>query len=130
MVREGRPCKLYFDIEWTVPLSHQLSAMPASGDMSIAVIKQIISDVLTERFPARRHDTVLELNGSRVVAKRGNDDVEEQAWKNSFHLIYPDLVFRCNNGLMKQIAKQVHAKVGSLCGLTSDHCQGNPVDLA
>lgn len=98
--------------------------------MGIAAIKQIISDVLTERFPARQQDTVLELHGSRVVAKRSNDGVESQAWKHSFHLIYPDLVFRCNNGLMKQIASQVHWKVGSVFGLPSDHVQSNPVDLA
>eukprot|EP00961_Rhodomonas_salina_P157971 2126349-Rhodomonas_salina.1 len=130
MIREGKPCKLYFDVEWMTTLARREA--PAAGDMTISAIKEIISRVVSARFPDRSSPAVIELDGSREVVT-GSDT---RAWKHSFHLIYPDLVFRCNNGRMKEVAREVRDSVGHRFPTLSTEefptmstADPNPVDL-
>jgi len=125
MIRTGEMCKLYFDIEWMTDKQAPDDATAATECTKCAVsiegVKRVITDVLQELLPdvlGQDRETALEviqLNGCR----RHGDKI-----KNSYHLIYPALVFRRNNGLMKHIAKCVFGKVGERFSF-----EKNPVDV-
>lgn len=106
MIRDSRPCKMYFDVEWiTQPSSHE------AGAITIDDIENVICRVFACMFPeAPQGLQCVRLKGSRMVSK---------GLKNSFHLIYPGVVFSRNNGAMKNVARRAAEALRKKTGLSA-----------
>ena len=93
LIREGRPCKAYFDLEV------EPGVMDARcGDQLCQQVINAWADRIRSKWPlveshCPRCLEVLILNGSRLTP---------EGWKISYHLVYPWLTFSCNNGTLKE----------------------------
>jgi len=99
MIRESRPCKMYFDVEW-------VTATPTeSTGLTITTVEDAIAKVFSTLFPsAPPISECVRLKASRFVSS---------GFKHSFHLIYPGVVFSRNTGRLKQVAVRVAASLKS-----------------
>jgi hypothetical protein len=91
---------------------HRRQAQETStGDkhkLSISSVLTVIFEVLRGRiqqaFKERAMPDVIQLVGTRTTTKATRDGGAKQLLKNSFHLIFPPIVFAGGNkGLMKEI---------------------------
>jgi hypothetical protein len=96
MIREGQPCKLYFDVEWLSSTSSVDSVV--NTQPSIEGVKRVVEAAFNRAWPGRPLGECVELDGSRETPK---------GFKHSFHLVYPDVVFACNNRSLKRFAERV-----------------------
>eukprot|EP00961_Rhodomonas_salina_P297806 3937520-Rhodomonas_salina.2 len=103
MVREGCPCKMYFDVEWM-----EQSQGGRAGALALRDVQLAVADVFSLQYAGSPLGRCVVLKGSRAT---------ERGFKHSYHLIYPAVVFACNNGALKQLAQQVGAEVARRFGV-------------
>eukprot|EP00961_Rhodomonas_salina_P296685 3936571-Rhodomonas_salina.1 len=103
MVREGCPCKMYFDVEWI-----EQSPGERAGALALRDVQVAVADVFSLQYAGAALGRCVVLQGSRAT---------ERGFKHSYHLIYPGVVFECNNGALKQLAQQVGSVVARRFGV-------------
>ena len=92
MIREGRPCKMYFDVEWL--------AGPAA--FGVADVQAVVAEQFMQAFAGALPGECVVLEGSRATSA---------GFKHSYHLVYPQVVFMRNDGRLKRFAIAVAAAV-------------------
>ena len=120
LIREGRPCKAYFDLE----ADGGLLTVEQGSHLCNRVIFEW-SELVKARWPTAVVDCPkclepIVLDGSRMTDK---------GWKVSFHLVYPYLTFPCNNTLLKDAATAL-SNLSSLCFCDGDGTTCRFVDTA
>ena len=125
LLREGAQCKLYFDIEWRIEDGQ-------SSRLNISAISTVIFEVLRNKIPlafeGEQEPEVIQLEGTRTETKETSDGGQTRTIKNSFHLVFPTIVFAQNTGSMKEIAEEVESRVKNHFELSKD--EKNPIDVS
>lgn len=105
LIREGRPCKLYLDIEWEVP--QQLSGT-VDRDERLAALKRVLTATLTAVTGMMHISADLRYaSGSRVVPSKV--DPTAFNWRFSFHITVRNVVCDNNHATMNQLMTMVFA---------------------
>ena len=102
MIREGMPCKMYFDVEWVTDTDADV--------FGLSDVQAVIADLFTVSFPGRQPGECVVLRGSRVIPT---------GFKHSYHLVYPSTIFACNNGQLKRFAALVASTVYARFGVSA-----------
>ena len=98
VIREGRPCKAYLDLE-----GEKGALTPEDGERLLQLTLERWEELIEARWPqcyqqCPRAREALILDGSRLAGKD---------WKVSFHVIFPWLVFPRNDTTLKEVARQL-----------------------
>eukprot|EP00961_Rhodomonas_salina_P264479 3574491-Rhodomonas_salina.1 len=147
LIREGQLCKLYFDVEWRTGLADSMDSEGAAAhhsgeastesrhELSISGILEVIFEVLRAKIPqafeGNCNPDVIQLVGTRAETKEksyGGERKTIKQVKNSFHLVFPTIVFAGNKGFMKEIALEVKELVARCFSLSER--EENPIDIS
>ena len=102
LIEPGRWARLYLDIEHYVDFESE----PSRVEAAIRVVKEGLLHNWPEKFEAAESaiDDVVVLTASRLVEGAGNSLVK---YKHSYHVIFPQIYFYGNTGLMKKFVSSL-----------------------
>lgn len=115
VVRFNVPCKLYLDVEWEDDLTDKRDDSQKIIQRIVEISKNILQNLVHNRANAddSRFDCHV-LQSSRRMQK---------SIKNSFHIIYPQIIMKNNTDEMIDIVQKIHDKCSNLL-------PKNPIDLS
>ena len=108
LIEADRWTKLYFDIEHYV----DSEAVPSGIDGAVQVVKEKLIHAWSEKFQGADHvlEDVIILIGSRhvdVMVDGCDNGTGTGKYKHSYHVIFPQIYFYGNTGLMKQFVQSL-----------------------
>jgi len=101
VIRADRPCKAYLDLE-----GEKGSLNPSEGEALLEATVRSWRALVNEKWPTctrecpRAHEALI-LDGSRMTGG---------GWKVSYHVIFPWLTFKCNDGILKDTVRELSEK--------------------
>jgi len=120
IIREGCPCKAYFDLEVEPGVMDRLQGAALCEQVVLEWAARVRAKWPQAIQQCPRCLEVMILNGSRQTKK---------GWKVSYHLIFPWLTFPCNNTLLKEEVATLSA-LPQFCYTTSDGANKGFIDSA